>query len=275
MKVPSERGHSAWELDRRHFSGAVDIQSCQNRLSPGHEGFDPLLSGRPCRSPLWSGLVVRLMASEQEHCQVVLDNQLARSGGLCARIHTPSGNPGSGRRIARRTRWLCKKRIRKKPAIRVETARGPTHSRASTHHQDQSMTPVNLRTSRTTCRGIPKSDTIRRRAVRRAGLGWVATLREYRADADRNQRQAKSSPVRPSDRRRILPHEDQCQGWRLRHRRSRRGPGAVLTMISCAATECPARGARPGQLRVAVTAQGALGHGMRHSSATPHPGRPL
>jgi hypothetical protein len=145
--------------------------SCRNRLSPGNEGFDPSLSGRLSRLPLWSRLVVILMASEQEHCQVILDSQLARSEGLCARIHTPSGNPGSGRRIAHRARRLCKKTIKKKPAIRAEAARGPTHSGASTHHQDQSMTPVNLRTSRTTSRGIPKSDTIRRRAARRAGLG--------------------------------------------------------------------------------------------------------
>ena len=49
-------------------------QVVENRLSPGHGAFDPSLSGRPCQPPLWSGLVVRLMASEQEHCQVVLDS---------------------------------------------------------------------------------------------------------------------------------------------------------------------------------------------------------
>ncbi len=43
--------------------------------------------------------------------------------------------------------------------------------------------------------------------------------------------------------------EDQCQGWRLRHRRRRRALGRALDGDLCAATECPARGGRPGQLR--------------------------
>ena len=42
-----------------------------------------------------------------------------------------------------------------------------------------------------------------------------------------------------------LAVEDQCQGWRLRHRRRRRALGRALDGDLCAATECPARGGRP------------------------------
>jgi hypothetical protein len=50
-----------------------------------------------------------------------------------------------------------------------------------------------------------------------------------------------------SNQQRLTAHEDQCLGWRLRHPED--APEArALDGDLCAATECPARGGRPGQV---------------------------
>jgi hypothetical protein len=56
-------------------------QVVENRLSPGRQVFTLSLSGRLCRSPLWSGVVVRLMPRKQERCQAKVDRSSATGLG--------------------------------------------------------------------------------------------------------------------------------------------------------------------------------------------------
>ena len=69
--------------------------------------------------------------------------------------------------------------------------------------------------------------------------------------------EAESREVRPPDRRRILPWKITVRSGAQRHPKDA-SVASALDGDLCAATECPARGGRPGQLRGAAVTGGAL-----------------
>src|SRR5260370_28451143 len=70
----------------------------------GIKGFGSSLSDGLHRTPLWSGMVVRLPPCEQEHCQVRVDSWAPSSGLTSATALPLAGKVWSWRRLLRPSR---------------------------------------------------------------------------------------------------------------------------------------------------------------------------